>query len=630
MNLRLSTPAKVALRSVAGVLLVLFGLPAAGRSAAQTERVINTRIGLVNAYEGAQAAYESGAGWELIRFRWDELQPGGPADWYPSGPTGDWLGSARASGREVVGVLVGTPAWATKGTPGTGVPSGLYLPVGDPGNPWAAFVRQAVAYYSPRGIDHWVIWEDPDIPPRAHGSKWDGSLADYYQLVKVAYLVAKEKNPNAQIHLGGIGQSDPTWFDRLLDVALDDPTAPANDYYFDIATVHVFFSPDSVSTLAANPFYLMGVKGVPLKPVWINQSNARPAVDPGVYPDNATFREFSRVTIEQQAAFIIQSYALGFAAGADRMATYRLVDSLAEDDQQAFGLVRADGTPRPAYTAFQIVTQEFNGFVFARRVAEETHPLIDYVRLTFPQKVTHIAWARTEKTATLVIPARSTQATLIDVNNNRWLVRAKGGEYRLVVGGADCNEPSAPSGCMIGGAPWLLVETDVEDPLNETPPSVTVEEGGTLPTPDPGMALTATARAKPTETPTPTATVTPLPSPTPSPQPPPPTVESTPAASVVPTLLPTPLPEVTRLAEAPEPVEEAPPVEEQPPAALDTLPRPRGLMAILPFLLIGIGVLVVAGGTAYFLAGRSQPPSPEGEPDESYDDEDASLPEDEG
>jgi hypothetical protein len=613
------------------LLVAALSLLSANHTTARpSSRITNLHVGLVHAYEASQAAYDSNAGWELVYFRWDQLQPGGPADWAPSGPTGEWLDSARASGREVVGVLIGTPAWATDDMPGTGVPRGLYLPVNDPGNAWAAFVRRTVSYFAARGVKQWVIWEELDIPPGIRGAQWDGTTADYYQLVKVAYLAGKEANPNARIHLGGIGTFDPTWFDRFLDVVIDDPTAPANDYYFDVATVHVFFSPDSVYTLAANPFYLMEKAGMPLKPVWVNKTNARPAVDPDAYPPDTTFKRFMHVTLEQQAAFTIQAYALGFAAGVERIATYRLVDNLAEDDTQAFGLLRADGSARPAYTAYQIAVQEFNGFIYARRVDEETHPLIEYVRLTFPQKVTHIVWARTEKTATLVIPARSAQATLIDMYNNRWLVTPQGGEYRVVAGGADCNEPSAPSGCMIGGAPWLLVEEGIEGAPGETAPPVAVEEGGTLPTPDPGMALTATAQAVPTATPTPTPTLTPTPTVPPTEGP----VGPSPQATQAPTTPPQP---------TGAPVEEAalptsPPPTELPPTPTPIAGRPgqpQGIAGILPFLMIGLGVLVVAGGAVYYVKNRPAAPQveeweeePAEEWEEPVEDQDESAGED--
>lgn len=571
-------------RPILPLLLVsLILLASVERSAAQS--LPDPRFGLVNAYEaGPQAVAASGAGWEVVLLRWDAIQPTAPTEWRIPPELEEGLFEARAAGREVVGVLVSTPAWATDGQPGTGIPRGLYLPVNDPKNLWAAFVRQAVGYFAARGINRWVVWRNPDIPSGTPGWEWDGSLEDYYQLVKTAYLVARSVNPNAQIHLGGVGY-DPGWFARFLDVVLKDPTAPANNYYFDVATVHLYYSAEQIYTLTQNHFYVMQQKGLPLKEVWINETNARPAVDPQAYPTGKTFRQHPNITLEQQAAFIVQAYALGFAANRGaHIAIYRLVDNLEEDGGEAFGLLRADGSERPAYRAYQMVVREFSGFVYARRVSEETHPLIDYVRLTFEDKVTHVAWARTERTATLIIPARSEQATLIDLEGHRWLVKPQGGIYRVVVGGAECTDPQ--EGCLIGGAPWLLVEEEVPNALNETPPSVQVEEGGELPTPDPAMLMTMTAQAQPTSTPTatPSPSATPLPVPTQTPSPLPLTTDTpTPQATEV---MATPLPTAT-LAGTPED-------ESQTSPTLD-------FTRLLPYLLIGLGVLAIATGLGYFL-----------------------------
>ncbi len=557
------------------------------RSAAQ--RSTDMRFGLVNAYEaGPQAVAESGAGWEIVLLRWDAIQPTAPTEWRIPPELEEGLFDARAAGREVVGVLVGTPAWATDGQPGTGVPRGLYLPVNDPKNLWAAFVQQAVSYFAARGVNRWAIWRNPDIPSGTLGWEWDGSIADYYQLVKVAYLVAHNANPNAQVHLGGVGY-DPGWFARFLDVVLNDPTAPANNFYFDVATLHLYYSPERIYTLMQNHFYVMQQKGLPLKEVWVNETNARPTVDPQVYAPDKTFREHPNITLEQQAAFIVQAYALGFAANRGaHIAVYRLVDHLEEDDEEAFGLLRTDGSERPAFRAYQLVVREFGGFVYARRVSEETHPLVDYVRLTFEDKVTHVAWARTERNATLIIPARSEEATLIDLEGRRWPVKPQNGVYRVVVGGAECNDPQ--EGCLIGGAPWLLVEEDVPNALNETPPSVQVEEGGELPTPNPAVLMTMTAQALPSPTPT----FTPSPSATPTP-------------TLTPTLLPIPTPtdtlppEHTATPKAPEttagPVSSTP----EPTSPAEGMPSPQGFAALLPYLLVGLGILVIVIGLGYFL-----------------------------
>ena len=92
-------------------------------------------------------------------------------------------------------------------------------------------------------IDRWIIWNEPDIDdPTAPGHTWDGDIAQFAQLQRVAYLAAKEANPDAVIHLGAFTYFwDPGYFDRFLDVLAADPDAAANDFYFDAATAHLYF-----------------------------------------------------------------------------------------------------------------------------------------------------------------------------------------------------------------------------------------------------------------------------------------------------------------------------------------------------------------------------------------------------
>jgi hypothetical protein len=569
---------------IIGALILTAGFMQPDRITAQGSG--NQRFGLVNAYGSPQSAASSGAGWEVITLHWDELQPDSAADWKPSPKIEEWLNSAHAAGREVVAVVVGTPAWATDGTAGIGVPRGLYLPVNDANNVWSSFVRQVVSQYASGGINHWLIWDAPDVPANSAGSQWEGSTEDYYQLLKTAYWVAKQTNPSAVIHTGGMTENNPGWFSHFLDVAIGDPTAAANNFYFDDVSVQVFNSPDRVYTLTANPTFVMNQKGVPIKPVWITQTNARPGVDPA-YPSDTKFRNAPNTTADQQAAFIIQAVALGFAARAERIAVYQMADNLDEDGGQAFGLVRASGDPRPALAAYQLAAQEFNGFVFARRVEEQTHPLIEYVRLTFPDKVTHVAWAITAQTATLTIPARSQQATLIRLDGEHWTIKPQAGLYQVVVGGATCNDPATFGGCMIGGDPWILVEEGVPDPINSIAPGVTTAPGGELATPDPGPSLTATALAIPTATSIPTDVPTAVP-----------TLESAPTSGETAVVEVVP----TDSASAPTSIPEA----AAPALTPDSL-RPGGLAGILPYLLMGAGIVVIGGGVWFFFGGGAKP-----------------------
>src|SRR4029453_15818800 len=58
-------------------------------------------------------------------------------------------------------------------------------------------------------------------------------------------------------------------------------------------------------------------------------------------------------TMDQQASYIIQAFALARAGGAQRMSIYKLVDERPEGPGGLYGLVRNDGSMRPAFNAFR-------------------------------------------------------------------------------------------------------------------------------------------------------------------------------------------------------------------------------------------------------------------------------------
>jgi len=197
------------------------------------------RFGVVEAYAAPTAATALGAGWTRATFEWNRIQPNGPDEWNVTPISDQALANELVQGRQVVGLLITTPGWATDVGIGPGVPQGLYLPTDDPNNRWATFVRTIVARYAGR-IDHWTIWNEPEIPAGSPDMTWGGSLEDFIQLLRVAYVVANETNPNAVIHLPAITHwHNEHWFGQFLDALVADPNAAANNYYFDIATLHL-------------------------------------------------------------------------------------------------------------------------------------------------------------------------------------------------------------------------------------------------------------------------------------------------------------------------------------------------------------------------------------------------------
>ena len=67
------------------------------------------RFGIVETFVNPAAATEAGAGFTRVILRWDVIQPAGPADWKPANVPDPFIERELADGRQVVGLLIGTP-----------------------------------------------------------------------------------------------------------------------------------------------------------------------------------------------------------------------------------------------------------------------------------------------------------------------------------------------------------------------------------------------------------------------------------------------------------------------------------------------------------------------------------------
>ena len=102
--------------------------------------------------------------------------------------------AAHDGGMAILGLLDGAPAWASKKPRATkGYWSVWNIPDGTAN--WENYVKTVVGHYKGR-IDFWEIWNEP------WGEWWQGAggtPAGYAELMKSAYQVAKEVNPDVQI-----------------------------------------------------------------------------------------------------------------------------------------------------------------------------------------------------------------------------------------------------------------------------------------------------------------------------------------------------------------------------------------------------------------------------------------------
>ncbi len=557
-----------------------------------TAAISERRFGAIDTFDNPQAAAQLGAGWTRVRFPWADMQPNDSGQWNTSFFTDEQLARELSAGREVVGLIVNTPPWALQDSSIPGVPSGLYLREDDPNNLWATFVRRIVGQYAGR-IDHWIIWNEPDIwEPNYPGRTWGSDEKEFLQLLRVAYNVIKQTNPSATVHLSAFTYYWDTnygrtpFFKRLLDEIKKDRAAAEHNYYFDVASANLYFRTDNVYDLIAWHHQQMREHGFD-KPIWLTETNAAPSTDPAWPVPNPTFP----ITLDEQAHFIIQSMAMALAAGANHVAIYKMADVPADRaaNPEPFGLVREDGSRRPAFSAFQVGAHYLAGFTEASLTERnELYTLVTVKR--GEAGWTTAAWTRQPAPQTISVPAHTNRATLVDWNGSRQTIAARDGKYEIEIAGATCT-----GGCIIGGAPRLIVEgpmgsAQIDAPSNPSAHAAqvtaTIAATTSSGTTTAAEMVTVTATLKPTKTPTPTASATA-------------TATATRTATATSTMTPRPARQTTATSTATRT-----PSPTAPLTVTATPPTTATEAGVLPLLIIG-GLGIVAAGFALYVIPRT-------------------------
>lgn len=454
------------------VFLVVILLLPIFQMVAQDQSVKN-RFGIVEGFWFPELTCDLNVGWERIIFDWAQHQPTKPEDWHTLNVDDRWLKAANQCNREVVALLKNTPAWATDGIPGAGVPDGLYLPVDDPDNHWANFVRQSASYYASRGVHRFIIWNEPDISRETYGFEFEGSVDDYFQMVKIAYLAAKQGNPAAKIHLAGttywhdVNEGERIYLDRLFERITQDENAEVNGYYFDAISLHIYFRTDTVYDIVTEARALLDSYGMTGQAIWINETNAPPTQDPEWLVDRPVFK----YTLQQQASFMVQAAALSLAAGAERTAAYKLYDQNLPPGGETFGLLRPnDRSVRPAFDAWRTVTTLFTDVEIAERFQTELAEVIAIRQVNGNQIL--VMWARTDSNVDIMVDAEI--GNVYNQLDGKNAIDQFANETRITLSGATCNgdDPAIP--CPVGGEVVIITVSDKPITIHE------IADGGTM------------------------------------------------------------------------------------------------------------------------------------------------------
>jgi hypothetical protein len=302
------------------------------------------------------AVVRGGAGWIRVDVQWTHVQPDS-ADGFSWRSTDRIVEAARSRGLSVLALLTYTPGWARA----PGCDSFTCPPAA--ADAFAAFAGAAAERYRDR-VAAWEIWNEPNS-----AKFWDRPDArDYATLLRAATAAIHHAAPAGKVVLGGLTALDdrkravpaPRFLaevcraggcDGLAAVGFHPYTYPrlATDT---TAPVTAWTAMTRRSVLGPALREVLTTTGHPGLPIWVTEYGA-PGADRG---------SGCPCVDEQQQATIIAS---GVSAASQdpgvvgAVFLYGLVDvGTGPSVEDHFGLLRADGSPKPAYAALQRAASE--------------------------------------------------------------------------------------------------------------------------------------------------------------------------------------------------------------------------------------------------------------------------------
>jgi len=197
------------------------------------------------------------------------------------------------------------------------------------------------------------------------------------------------------------------------------------------------------------------------KPIWLTETNCP------VYNDATTpVPESGRITTDEQAAYLVESVALARAAGYQRIGWYSMLDhDPSSGILDRWGLLRPNGTPRPAYRAFQVAAR----YLSDADVLAQLAPLgtadadgwpVTRVVLDNPAERTRVQvlWRTVSGPASVQVDALGSSARLLDAFGGSRPAARVGASWEVPLQPARVPQPFDPPGFQSVGYPVLLVE----------------------------------------------------------------------------------------------------------------------------------------------------------------------------
>ncbi|MFA7309083.1 MAG: beta-galactosidase [Patescibacteria group bacterium] len=296
---------------------------------------------------------ELGVSWVREEFVWGQIEPEKDNlnwDFYDNA-----FNSLSKSNVKVLGIIDYSAPWATS-NPGLDQ-ADKYMP--DLAQ-WEKYVSRVVERYGER-VDAWQIWNEPNIPTFF---KPQPNIDQYISILRTASSVVREKDPNAQILVAGMSGVDVGYLEIMKSKGTEE--------LFDVVAVHpyqVFRSIPEDGAYLRDLSHAQQLGDLYNKPVWITEIGW--PTDRQVGVDEKT-----------QAQYLVRSQLLAYKfPRIEKVFWYDLRNDGTDpmDRENNFGLIRADFTPKLAFTAYKSLISVLSGATFVRDQSDPSNRSYDLV-----------------------------------------------------------------------------------------------------------------------------------------------------------------------------------------------------------------------------------------------------------
>lgn len=281
---------------------------------------------------------EGGFGWTRMDFNWNAIEPENGTftfDQYDS-----FVENCTRAGIRILAILDYSANWASSG-PENWPERDRFPPkhLSD----WEDYVFATVTHFKDK-VKHWEVWNEPNIRyfwfPKADPK-------EYFQLLRSAYLTAKKADPECTVLIGGVIGFDVRFLREVYVLG--------GSRYFDVMAIHPYMDkPYDVTNFTGNMSALralMAEFGDSKKEIWFTELSWTPSAN---------------VSMDDQAAYLVRSYVVAFAEGADKLFWFNL--NAAPAPEESSGLIERDLTPRPAFWAHKALVDSVGEAQYERRL----------------------------------------------------------------------------------------------------------------------------------------------------------------------------------------------------------------------------------------------------------------------